>query len=266
MIREGQGEPLVLLHGLTGTEEIWRTTLPYLTGGFDVIVPTALGHAGGAAAATRPAMIEHVVDEAERQLDELGLERPHFAGNSMGGWMALELARRGRAATVCALSPAGLWEPGSRAHVRSRKVIGAAARDARRSRRILPLLFRSKAARRWALRNTSLHGDRVEADALLALTDAMLECEVLGDLLTGSELVEAMDPVPCPITIAWSAVDRILPKEDLMPIAKERVPGARFEVLEDVGHVPMLDDPELTARTISASTRAESPARGATAA
>ena len=49
------------------------------------------------------------MDDLERLLDELGLAKAHLAGNSLGGWAALELARRGRALTVCALSPAGAW-------------------------------------------------------------------------------------------------------------------------------------------------------------
>ena len=53
-----------------------------------------------------------VIDESERYLDERGLDRPHLAGHSMGGFIALELARRGRAASVCVFSPGGLWSDG----------------------------------------------------------------------------------------------------------------------------------------------------------
>jgi pimeloyl-ACP methyl ester carboxylesterase len=61
-----------------------------------------------------------MVDAAERYLDECGLDRPHLAGNSMGGFVAIELARRGRAASVCALSSAGFWtaETDSRTSIR----------------------------------------------------------------------------------------------------------------------------------------------------
>jgi pimeloyl-ACP methyl ester carboxylesterase len=59
-----------------------------------------------------PATVSDLVDAAERYLDERGLERPHLAGHSLGGQMAIELARRGRAATVCALAPGGLFPVG----------------------------------------------------------------------------------------------------------------------------------------------------------
>ncbi|HUO36911.1 MAG TPA: alpha/beta fold hydrolase [Mycobacterium sp.] len=70
-----------------------------------VYAPTLLGHRGGPVAQRRPAALTDVIDAAELYLDEQGLDRPHLAGNSMGGGVAIELARRGRAATVCALSP-----------------------------------------------------------------------------------------------------------------------------------------------------------------
>ena len=63
--------------------------------------------------ARRPVRIADLVDDVERILDEHVIDRPHVAGNSLGGWMALELARRGRARTVCALSPAGTWAAGT---------------------------------------------------------------------------------------------------------------------------------------------------------
>ena len=86
-----------------------------------------------------------LVDDCERQLDELGIDRPHVAGNSLGGWTALELARRGRARSVCAFSPAGTWDPSGNAGRRSREGLRGTARDARRFRRLLPLLVRSAA-------------------------------------------------------------------------------------------------------------------------
>ena len=101
---------LVLLHGITMSgESAWREMVPLLADHHQVFVPNALGHRGGPSVQLRPVTMSDVVDAAERYLDEHGLDRPHLAGNSMGGYMAIELARRGRAATVCALSPAGLW-------------------------------------------------------------------------------------------------------------------------------------------------------------
>jgi len=153
MLRQGQGEPLVLLHALLCSERVWNRVVPLLAAQHDVIVPTELGHNGGPVAKERPVSVEHIIDDMERQLDELGLAKVHLAGNSMGGWVAIELARRGRALTVCALSPAGAWDVNWDDMKRASKKMSSAVRDTRRSRAILPLLARSKRLRHWSLRD-----------------------------------------------------------------------------------------------------------------
>src|SRR5262245_698176 len=161
MIRQGGGEPLVLFHGVMGAERMWRHVVPLLAPSHDTLAVTMLGHRGGAPVITRPVTVAHLVDDAERMLDELEFERPHLAGNSMGAWVALQLARRGRAATVCALSPSGTWEAGSTEHQRSRAKLRRNLRDSRRGRLFLPLLARSARFRRTAFRNAAEHVDRV---------------------------------------------------------------------------------------------------------
>jgi len=209
-----------------------------------------LGHNGGQLASRRPASIEHLVDDLERLLDELGLAKAHLAGNSLGGWVALELARRGRALTVCALSPAGAWGSERDELVAT---LRRAVRDIQRSRRILPLVARSRHIRRFALRNSALYGERVSPTEFLSLTDDVIGCQISGDLLASDARLSPLDPTPCPITLAWSAEDRIFPIEAYRSRACELIPGADFIVLDDVGHVPMLDDPRLVAQTILSS-------------
>jgi pimeloyl-ACP methyl ester carboxylesterase len=256
MLRQGSGPPLVLLHGVLGAEGMWRRVIPLLSPHHDTIAFTALGHRGGRSPAERPARIAHVVDDAERFLDELRLDKAHLAGNSMGGWVALELARRGRALSVCGLSPAGCWPPlvGGEARPAAMK-LGRAVRDTRMGRRVLPLLARFSRFRRWALRVTAAHGHRVSARDLVELADDLLGCAISRDLLASNEHLEPIDPLPCPITLAWSARDRIFPPAINGEIARKLMPGARFVVLDDVGHVPMIDDPALVARTILETTR-----------
>jgi pimeloyl-ACP methyl ester carboxylesterase len=248
----------VLLHGIMGSERVWSRVLPMLAPHNDVIAPTALGHRGGHPATVRPTRLEHIVDDAERLLDELGLEKVHFAGNSLGGRIALELARRGRARTVCALSPAGTWEARAERHQRATESLRAAARATRRSRAVLPLLVRSRRFRHWALRGTAAHGERASGAELLGLVDDLLGCEVREDLFEESSQLTPLDPPPCAITLAWAGRDRLFPVEVNGARARELIPGARFIVLDDVGHIPMIDDPQLVAQTILAATAANS--------
>jgi pimeloyl-ACP methyl ester carboxylesterase len=234
---------------------MWRDVIPLVATHHDTIAPTALGHRGGRLPVDRPTRIAHVVDDAQRMLDELRIDKAHFAGNSMGGWMALELARRGRALSVCGLSPAGCWGPLKNGEPRpAAEALGRAVRDTRTGRAVLPLLARFPRFRRWALRVTAAHGDRASARDLVELADDLLGCVVSRDLLATNEHLDAIEPLPCPITLAWSAKDRIFPVRVNGELARKLMPGARFIVLDDVGHVPMIDDPALVARTILETT------------
>jgi pimeloyl-ACP methyl ester carboxylesterase len=256
MLREGTGEPLVLLHGVMGSERMWRTVAAGLAPHHDVIVPTAMGHRGGREPIARPLRRSHLLDDAERTLDELGFDKVHLVGNSLGGWMALELATRGRGLTVTAFSPAGTWDAASEDHKQGRARLKAVAARARRGRPFLPLVARIGAVRREALKLNAVHGERVSAADLISLTDDVIGCTGVPDLLETPEGLERIDPPPCPITIAWSREDRVLPLATNGERAKELVPGARFIVLEDVGHVPMFDDPALVVRTVLETTAA----------
>ncbi|WP_040871644.1 alpha/beta fold hydrolase [Nocardia exalbida] len=246
--------PLVLLHGVTMSERVWDDVTPLLAARHEVITPTALGHRGGPPALRRPARVEHLVDDIEQRLDALGLRRVHVAGNSLGGWVAIELARRGRAESVCALSPAGFWEAGDGSRSAATRRIAREAVTGRLLGFLAPLALRSAAARRIALRNIAVHGDRISsAQALTCLRD-LLGCTVTADLLGTDEQIAALDPLPCPVTVAWSEHDRVLPEHVHGPIARTRLPEAVFAILPDTGHVPMIDDPRLVAQTILTTT------------
>jgi pimeloyl-ACP methyl ester carboxylesterase len=252
MIRRGAGEPVVLLHGVTLSERVWRTVVPLLEPRYDTIALTALGHRGGRPSAAG-AGVQDLVDDAERSLDELGLARAHLVGNSLGGWIAIELARRGRAASVCALSPAGFWDSAAGGHLAGARKLRRAINRARRTRMIMPWAARSAAVRRIALRDNAVHGDRVTPEELLEVVDDLLACTLREELLSTREQVAALDPLPCPIVLAWSQHDRIQPVETNGARARLLLPGATWKVLPGVGHVPMFDDPALVSETIRES-------------
>lgn len=200
-----------------------------------------------------------VVDAAERDLDELGLDRPHLAGNSMGAFVAIELARRGRAATVCALSPPGLWCTGDGLQARAFKTIRRNLALGRLIRPAYPLMFRSASLRRIALRDIAVHGDRLTPAQAVERATGSLDGAVptvAMDLTADIWQIATLTPLPCPVTIAWSEKDALLPMAEYASALPERLPEAAFIVLAGVGHEPMLDDPELVARTILAVTGA----------
>ena len=107
--RGGAGEPLVLVHGIGHTWRGWKPMLPLLEPRFDVLAIDLPGF--GRSPALPPGVEstpETLADSVEGAMDAAGFERAHVAGNSLGGWIGLELGRRGRALTVTAISPAGL--------------------------------------------------------------------------------------------------------------------------------------------------------------
>src|SRR6201996_3074369 len=110
-IHLGSGEPVLLLHPFLISQVVWEKVAAVLaeTGRYEVFAPTMAGHNGGPKAGTWFSSSALLADHVERQLDELGWDTAHIVGNSLGGWVAFELERRGRARTVTGIAPAGGW-------------------------------------------------------------------------------------------------------------------------------------------------------------
>ncbi len=113
--RGGSGPPLVCLHGFMDTWRTWEIVLPELERRHDVLALTLAGHTGGPPIEGEIS-VGVIVDAVERTMDEAGFEIAHIVGDSLGGYVALELASRGRAATVVALAPAGGWAKGDESY------------------------------------------------------------------------------------------------------------------------------------------------------
>jgi pimeloyl-ACP methyl ester carboxylesterase len=129
---------------------------------------------------------------------------------------------------------------------------------ARLARPITPFAMKSARMRRlWFRGAAAAHGDRITAERGVEIADDYLGCSVYNEIFsTDEEQIAPLNPLPCPITLAWSEKDAMLPVASYGPTARDRLPGATFIILEDVGHDPMMDDPALVARTILACTGA----------
>lgn len=251
-------EPLVLLHGVTMSGRVWSEVTPLLREHHEVFTPTALGHRGGALAKDRPVTITALVDACERWLDEARLERPHLAGNSLGGWMALELARRGRAASVCAISPGGFWDPPdeeiSNRPPRAVQLLQQGAAMARRTRHLAPFALQLPQVRQQAFAGVAVNGARVPARLAVQITRDLVGCTVLEDVLSTQETIAPLDPLPCPVRLVWAERDKLFPPKLSGAVARRRLPAAAYVELSGLGHVPMLDDPAAVATEILTST------------
>lgn len=246
--------PLLLLHGVMMSGHAWSSLTPLLAERFEVHALTAAGHRGGPPLAGR-ATVAALTDHAERHLDDLGLDTVHVAGNSLGGWMAVELARRGRARSVCALSPAGFWTPGTPEQTRSAARLRFVRRLTRASAPVTSVVMRSALVRRLSMRDIAVRGDRLTAEEATRAATDLIQCTAGLDLLATREAIAPLDPVPCPVTLVWPEHDRIFSEEVHGTIAGRVIPQARHVVLPGTGHVPMIDDPALCARVIAEAAR-----------
>src|SRR5262249_53085113 len=107
--RMGSGPPLVRLHGVGHRRQAWGAVLDRLTPHRDVIIADLPGHGESPPLQKGEPAVEAMLGAVTALLDHLGLERPHVAGNSLGGRLALEAAAAGRGRSATALSPAGFW-------------------------------------------------------------------------------------------------------------------------------------------------------------
>jgi pimeloyl-ACP methyl ester carboxylesterase len=244
--RSGSGPRLVLLHGVGHRRQAWSPVLDRLTAHRDVIAVDLPGHGESPALRGGRPVLEEMLGEMLALLDDLGWERPHLAGNSLGGRLALQAAVAGRAASVTALSPAGFWHNEREAQYAKAtfKVMQVAAG---RLQRAVPVLSRSTAGRAITHGAIVAHPSRLSAEQALGDVAAFLAArDALNAVL--AQMTPFTDHLAAgvPVTIAWGTRDRLLrPRQMLM--AKARLPQARLLPLPGCGHVPMTDDPSLVA-------------------
>ncbi|WP_293047250.1 alpha/beta hydrolase [Mycobacterium sp.] len=249
--------PLACIHGFSGSSRHWQPILPMLAEHHDVHVVSLAGHAGGAPLADgERATVATLADHLERDLDARGIEQAHLVGNSLGGWLALEMATRGRALSVVALSPALGWYAGR--HVRMVKwKLAMARRLFTVLDPIAPQALRVPSLRRLALGAAVAHTDAMSPTDAAAFVNDNLRCEVYFELIddvVGTQ--HQLGAIECPVRIAWSERDALIPYEPYGLRFPALVPNAEFTTLPGVGHVPMYDDPHLVAQTVLEVTNA----------
>lgn len=249
------GEPLVLIHGFSATRGVWQPILEELERDHEVLAVNLAGHVGGPELPEgTDASVAALVDAVEHDMDAAGLETAHLVGNSLGGWIALELAKRGRARSVVAIAPAGGWESGTREEKRLRTLF---ARNHKLSTKMLPRLdrmMRRPRLRRLLLSQVAARGDRIPAAAATRLIRDSLECSVyfeLMDAITRDGPPKSFDGISVPILLMWGTRDRILPSKRYSERLRRMLPASEWVELKGLGHMPMSDDPALVAQTIS---------------
>jgi pimeloyl-ACP methyl ester carboxylesterase len=250
--RGGSGPPLLLLHGFTGSWRVWDLVLAQLERRHDVLAPTLPGHAGGPPIAD-VVSTDEVVDAVERMLDEAGFETAHLVGNSLGGYLALRLAQRGRARSVVALSPAGGWPAGDPALAQTLALFPEWQEAFRLLAPTADAVARSPEGRRRVTSALAVDGERLPPELVVHIINATAFCpgtQALIDtaLREGYEL--SPERITCPVRVVWGTQDALLPWPSTATRYRQWLPHADWIELDGVGHCPQFDVPLETAQLI----------------
>jgi pimeloyl-ACP methyl ester carboxylesterase len=252
-VRQGRGEPLLLLHSLGGSLAQWLPVMGLLAEEREVIAVDMPGFGES------PSLPEGVQPRAANLAtavldfyDALGIEdKPAVAGISLGGWVAIECARQGGASAVVALCTAGFWR---RASPESNRV----ARVRRRGRRFRPLIrpvMATARGRRRALGRFIHRPERLSPGEAEAIARAYVTAPGYADAsaLMRAGRIEDLKGIRVPITLAWAEEDTLVRNK---PLPTKALPKRVDQVLlPGCGHVPTWDDPELVARVVLAGAR-----------
>lgn len=248
--RQGSGPPLVLIHGIGSRWQIWTPLLERLATHHDVVALDLPGF--GASPMPRkgtPPGLESLTTLTLEFLRELGFERPHVAGNSLGGLISLELARRGMVSSAIGISPAGFATPAET--VLARAQLWSAVRIARLAAPRASALMGRPRVRSVALRSLAAHPERMPAEAAAGDVRALAAAPWFDATLPTIQPRAFLDGsgITVPVTVAWGERDRLLlPRQSRR--AGTIIPSARLITLRDCGHVPTYDDPDQVAQVI----------------
>lgn len=257
--RGGEGPPLLCLHGFTDTWRTWELVLPALEGEHEVLAPTLPGHAGGP---PLPDQLDEtaLVTGVERAMDEAGWDTAFVVGNSLGGWVALQLAARGRARKAVALAPAGGWADGDPIvrerldyFTTMRQLVQGAAPYADQ-------IVSTLDGRRRATEYTTVNFDHIPLELLAHQIRGAAGCDGAEALIAHARHAGyplQADRITCPLRIVWGTEDRLLTWPRAAVRYQELLPQADWVELPGVGHCPQLDSPTQTAELILEFTRAD---------
>lgn len=239
--RAGSGEPLLLLHGFGTNRADFAGLGPELALDFDVLSMDLPGH-GTSPMIDRTPSVAALTDAVAGDLDAHGLDRVHVLGNSLGGRVAIELARRRRARSVVSISPSGLGAPLERAHQGTLMVISRVLNQARRP--WIDGLSRTPAGRSVLLAGMrALPWQATPAEAR-AVKGGFADQAGFWSTLWNAIIIDVptgLGDIDCPVIVAQGAFDVI--GSGQTPRYAPLIRDARFVLFPVAGHAPQSDTP-----------------------
>ncbi|MEY3254173.1 MAG: hypothetical protein RJA01_179 [Actinomycetota bacterium] len=239
----GNGEPLVLIHGLGSASTVWKPIRNLLDQSFKVISLDLPGHGKTPYAKGQPMDPHSLAGNVFDQLSELGIERFHLAGNSLGGWVAMEMASTSpeRILSLTALAPAGLWLNPYNARYPGTALARFLARN---TAKLAPTALHFESARKLGFSDVSPRWRELSYETCLDATLAIAGAEGYYPAWDGM-LMKRFDsyiPESIPVTIIFGDTDKTLPATTCQE--KSLAPNhAKWIIFSDTGHAPMWDSP-----------------------
>jgi pimeloyl-ACP methyl ester carboxylesterase len=260
--RSGSGSPLLLFHALGSSRAAWEPVIPALAEHADVIAIDlpGLGDSPPLPDGVEPSP-KALAAAVAAFLDEQGIAVPHVVGNSLGGWVAMELAAIRPLASVTLLSPAGMW-PG-RTPLYCRVSLVGTRWLAVHAGRLLSRVVGTRLGRIVVLGQT--HGRPTKATPAQARTAIRDMAKGIGFDATFAATLhrhyQAGDPFDAPVTVAYGSADRLLLRRRYRGVG-QLPPDRRVASLPGCGHLPMTDDPAAVAALVLSSVTTDAVATG----
>lgn len=254
--RSGAGEPVLLLHGFTLSHHVWHGVVDDLSSNYDVLAMTMPGHWRGPRLRVRDLGVRGIADGIEGELDDLGWDTCHVAGNSLGGQVGFELERRGRARSLVAINPGGGWKRFSVTEFRLGMGFAAQFPLAAVARVFGDRVATRERFQRPIIRNCSKDTAAVTPEDAANVLRAVSHCPIylpiqLAFLRDGP--LAHLDRVTAPTTLIMSEFDTFLTRNECMQRLIDELPDHVEEVtLPGVGHIPMLENPGIVADALRA--------------
>lgn len=251
----GSGDPVLLLHGFMLSPHCWERVARRLSGHCEVYAPAFAGHWGGAPIDGWSADVHTLADRIEDQLDALGWRTCHIAGNSLGGWVGFELARRGRARTLTAIAPAGGWESPSFTQVRVGLKFASMVPLVEIGRMLGGLAWNNALVQQAVTLLLTKNTGAADRRDVATVIEAAVHCRAMVPMILGSLRTPAMHDLgelATPVRLLLAEHDRIIPNRTYARRYLRELPEPTDRILvHGVGHVPMLEAPDRIATLIA---------------
>lgn len=246
-LKGGQGDPLVLIHGFGGSKDNFNRVAYYLTEHYTVYSIDVPGFGASTRVAEAPYLITDQAERVGQILDAIGLGTVHIGGNSMGGWISGQFAAQypDRVASVWFLAPAGLMESRKSeviSHFEQTGEVLLTATNREEFDRLVGLVMAKPPA--------FAPGFVVDAMAQRAQEDQSLHMRIYHDFKTVPSDLASVLPASNykgPGLIVWGKEDRVLHVDGAQEL-KAAMPGFDVLLMDNIGHVPMMEAPEQAAK------------------